>query len=740
MKNATLIASALLALAAPTAAQQWSDNFDTYTGGQALFNVGGWTGWDNTAGAAGSVDSNRSRSFPNSLRGGPATDAVHPGLGVKSGKWRLTAWQYIATGEFTGDVYFVGNSVYNHGGPYSWTIEVQCDTTTGNVLDDLRAHTPTPVKFDRWVEYRFDIDLDANTMTTFYDGIQLSSGVYAASGPRALDNIDLFNNGGSCNWDDVKLEWKGDGFDTYAPATSLFNVGGWTGWDNTAGAAGVVDATRARTGANSILCGATADAVHPNIGITRGRWRLTAWQYIATGGLTNDVYFIVNNRYNHGGPYTWAIEFQCDVTTGRVLDDMRPHTPVPIVFDQWAEFRMDIDLDANTVTSFYNGTRLSQGPYALAAADPRAIQNIDLFNNGGTCNWDDVCIQEITSAPCFEKNIGVSLAMGDDATSVQPLGFTFPFTGGSTTDIRICSNGFIWLDTLQTSTDYSNSVAEFLGSVQPQPRIAACWRDFDATATGSDDVYYNALPDRAVITWHNVTRYNGSSPMTVQCQMLANGTVNVFFDANFDLTGGTVAEGRSLIGIKTGVGAVADPGNTDYSAALPISTTGPAVYEFIADSALFDLRGRCIRFEPNTLGGYDVAFRADCGASSTTYGAGCPAGTPVSMTTDAPPVLGSTFNWNVTNVPANTTAAALMLGVGNANTPLDFLGYIGCSSYTTMNLAVALPFTPPTAQLAGTVPINAQIIGMALYTQAVIVENTVTVTASNGVTLVFGKN
>lgn len=109
------------------------------------------------------------------------------------------------------------------------------------------------------------------------------------------------------------------------------------------------------------------------------------------------------------------------------------------------------------------------------------------------------------------------------------------------------------------------------------------------------------------------------------------------------------------------------------------------------------------------------------------------------MTTDAPPVLGSTFNWNVTNVPAATTAAALLFGVGNANTPLDFLGFIGCSSYTTMNLAVALPFTPPTAQLAGTVPINAQIIGMALYTQAAIVENNTSVTASNGVTLVFGK-
>lgn len=629
MKNATLIAGALLALAAPTAAQQWSDNFDTYTGGQSLFNVGGWTGWDNTAGAAGSVDSNRSRSFPNSLRGGPGTDAVHPGIGAKSGKWRLTAWQYIATADFTGDVYFVANNTYNHGGPYTWAVEVQCDVTTGMVLDDLRPHTPTPVVRDQWVEYRFDIDLDANTLTTFYNGTQLSTGTWTVAvgggGPVALENVDLFNNGGSCNWDDVKLEWKGDGFETYAPATALFNVGGWTGWDNTAGAAGTVDATRARTGANSILCGTAADAVHPNIGITRGKWRITAHQYIATGGLTNDVYFIVNNQYNHGGPYLWTTEFQCDVTTGMVLDDFRPHTPQPIVFDRWVEFRIDVDLDANTAKWFYNGALLSQGTWTRAAADPRAIQNIDLFNNGGTCNWDDICIQEITSAPCFEKNIGAPLLMGDDTTVPLPLGFTFPYPGGSTATVGVCSNGFIWLDPLETSTDYDNSVAEFLGSVEASPRIAACWRDFNAASASSDDVYFNALPDRAVITWHNLVRFSGATPMTVQCQMLANGTVNIFVDANFDLTGGTSWYGSSLIGIKSGVGVVADPGNTDYSAALPVSTTGPAVYEFFSDSALFDLRGRCIRFEPNLAGGYDVSFRADCGASSTSYGVGCPA-------------------------------------------------------------------------------------------------------------------
>ncbi len=736
MRFATLLASTLALSVSATA--QWTENFESYASGQQLSNVGGWFGWDNTAAAAGTVDSQRSRSFPNSLRVTGTTDAVHPALGATSGKWRMTAWQYIAA-PMAHDIYFILNNVYNHGGPYSWTVELQCDVTTGMVIDDLRAHTPIPIAFDRWAEYRLDIDLDLNTISSYYDGKLVSTGTYASSGPKAIANIDLFSTGGVCNFDDISLGWVGDAFDTYAPATVLSNVGGWFGWDNTPAAAGSADATRFRSAPNSILVGSGGDAVHPNIGITSGRWIFTGYQYIASP-LANDCYFIVNNRYNHGGPYNWAIEIQADVTTGMILDDLRPHTALPIAFNSWAEYRLDIDLDANWVKTYYNGALLSQGAW-LVGGGPMAIANIDLFNNGGVCNWDDICFRKVTPPACFETNLGTALAMGDDQRVARPLGFTFPFPGGSTTDIGICSNGFIWLDGVQTSNDFSNSVAEFLGSAQATPRICACWRDFNPFAAGSDDVYYNAMADRVVITWHNVVRYNGTSPMTVQCQMFADGNVYVFFDANIDMTGGTAAEGRSLIGIKAPTGVVADPGNRDYSATLPASA-GSTMYEFFSDSALFDLRGRCIQFSPNTTGGYDMSFRADCRASAFPYGAGCPAATPVTLASTTRPALGSMFTWNVTNVPAATTAAAMLLGLNTANVSLTPLGFVGCSAYTTMDLAVALPFTPPTASLTAMVPIQPQLIGRALQSQAAIVENfnAGPVTTSNGLTLLFGKD
>jgi hypothetical protein len=251
-------------------------------------------------------------------------------------------------------------------------------------------------------------------------------------------------------------------------------------------------------------------------------------------------------------------------------------------------------------------------------------------------------IGDTMTPPCYETSLGTALNLTDDQTVARPLGFTFPFPGGSTTSIGICSNGFIWLDSTQTSNDFSATVAEFLGSGQAAPRLTPCWRDFNPDAAGSDDVYLNTFSDRAVITWHNVVRFGGTTPMTVQCQILSNGSVYYFYDGNIDGTGGTFAEGRSLIGIKGGVGAVADPGNTDYTAALPISTTVPNVYEFIADSVNFDLRNRCIAFTLNATNGYDVAFRTDCGASLSTYGVGCPAGTPLTLAGSGAPVLGTT--------------------------------------------------------------------------------------------------
>ena len=180
-------------------------------------------------------------------------------------------------------------------------------------------------------------------------------------------------------------------FESYPNGTLLDNVGGWYGWDNSPAAAGLVTNTMQYAGVNSVEISGGADAVHPFTGYTSGQWVMTAYQYIPSG-MTSDTFFIINNEYNHGGPYTWAFQMQFDMTTGMVLDDNRPENTVPIVFDQWMEIRVEIDLDADTLNSFYGGAALSSGTYALLAGDPLEIANLDLFTQGTTAFYDNISL------------------------------------------------------------------------------------------------------------------------------------------------------------------------------------------------------------------------------------------------------------------------------------------------------------------------------------------------------------
>lgn len=182
-----------------------------------------------------------------------------------------------------------------------------------------------------------------------------------------------------------------DGFEAY-PDGPLF-AGGWDGWDGSPGARGVVTSAFAYAGEKSIMISGGADAVHPFSGeFTSGLWTLTAWMLLFQNDHTTDTFFIVNNQYNHGGPYTWTIEMQFDTATGNVLDDFRPENVVPIAYDQWAEIRIEFDLDNDMQTTFYNGQLLSRGTMTRMAGDPLVIANIDLFTLGATSYYDSIGI------------------------------------------------------------------------------------------------------------------------------------------------------------------------------------------------------------------------------------------------------------------------------------------------------------------------------------------------------------
>ncbi|MCL4195976.1 MAG: hypothetical protein KJZ69_00670 [Phycisphaerales bacterium] len=196
-------------------------------------------------------------------------------------------------------------------------------------------------------------------------------------------------------------QWSED-FESYGDGQLLYHVGGWTGFFDDPAVAARASGERAHSGNRSILIGPGTDAVHPFSGeFTSGRWTLSAWMLMARNDHVEDTYFIVHNEFNLVGPFRWTIEMQFDVSTGTVLDDFRPETPIPIAYDRWARIRIDFDLDNDVQTTWYDGQLLSTGTIRLDPSFPLAIANVNLFSAGATSWYDDIRIVPAPGAPAL---------------------------------------------------------------------------------------------------------------------------------------------------------------------------------------------------------------------------------------------------------------------------------------------------------------------------------------------------
>lgn len=189
-------------------------------------------------------------------------------------------------------------------------------------------------------------------------------------------------------------------FDSYSDGQSLHNVDGWKGWDNVSSVAGTASSTRSYSGMNSLQIGpGHTDAVHAVSGATSGVWNLTAMQYIASGqsGLT---YIILMNRYldgqNNNSDY-WSVQLKFDVASGIVSDDLRGGSAA-IFFNAWVPIQIQVNLNANTVSQYYNGTLVASGAWKRGASLLNALQAVDLYNSGSnTAHYDDVSVQAAVS-------------------------------------------------------------------------------------------------------------------------------------------------------------------------------------------------------------------------------------------------------------------------------------------------------------------------------------------------------
>ena len=200
----------------------------------------------------------------------------------------------------------------------------------------------------------------------------------------------------------------------------------------------------------------------------------------------------------------------------------------------------------------------------------------------------------------WEPSFGSTVLTGDDATTSTSWGFVFPFLGSSYTGGEISTNGFMSLGGSNSNGCCDASTSSLLSGAD---RIAVAW--YDLNTTGGSSIRQNTFADHVVITWDNVPEFSNSLGNTFQMQLFNTGRIIFGYDVlhpNAD----SGHRHHGLTGISGG-GGVADPGEIDYTTALPFNSSSDTVYEFFARGPngstavggdTWDLAGTNICYDP----------------------------------------------------------------------------------------------------------------------------------------------
>lgn len=426
-----VLAAATLVFATNRTFAQQHEDFDSYPTNMQVIGHGGWEGWGGSASAGAMVSSAQWVSPSNSIDINGASDLVHQYSGYTSGRWVYRAKQYIPS-SMSGAPYFILLSQY----PTSpiWAVQVSFNSVSGNVEADAGGATAgatTPIVFDRWVDIDVVIDLTADWVQFYYDGVLLddpavpdhpvlgggwawTKGPFGAdNGPLDIAAVDLFaNNATSIYYDEVSLQretkWRED-FDTYAAGSQAIGQGGWDGWGSSAAAGALVSSMQSFGPGHSIDVNGATDLVHQYSGYTSGQWEYHAKLYIPSG-MTGSPYFILLSQYPTNP--IWAVQVAFNSVTGNVEADAGGATAgatTPIVFDRWVDIQVMIDFDADWVQLYYDNTLLddpavpdhpvlgggwawTKGPFG-ADNGPLDIAAVDLFaNNATSIYYDDISL------------------------------------------------------------------------------------------------------------------------------------------------------------------------------------------------------------------------------------------------------------------------------------------------------------------------------------------------------------
>lgn len=137
------------------------------------------------------------------------------------------------------------------------------------------------------------------------------------------------------------------------------------------------------------------------------------------------------------------------------------------------------------------------------------------MDGGPTFAWDD-------RAETQGVRVRDQEAIGDDTgVGPFPIGFAFPFFGGSFTEFYVSSNGFLSFEPI-TQSYFTNS--ELPNEGAPSNLIAPFWDDLNMRS-GGEIYYWSDNVNTFVISWVNVPHFGQGGPYTFQAILRADGTI-----------------------------------------------------------------------------------------------------------------------------------------------------------------------------------------------------------------------
>lgn len=201
------------------------DNFDSYALGD-LCGQSDWEEWSGSIDVCAVVTDEQANSGSQSMKlegdvggsNGQGDDTVHQ-VNFEGGQWTFSCQTFVPE-DASGAASLILLNTYPPSPNSDWSVVVALDADLGVV--QLFSGELTLLKTGKWVEFRVEIDLDADTVDYFYDGEEFVSnkswtaGIQAGGLPR-IQAIDLYGGepgaGGTTGTyiDDVSLAPAGGG-------------------------------------------------------------------------------------------------------------------------------------------------------------------------------------------------------------------------------------------------------------------------------------------------------------------------------------------------------------------------------------------------------------------------------------------------------------------------------------------------------------------------------------------------